>query len=533
MNKLKKLITDAASTLGFPWSKPAAPSSRSTTSSGFAESVSDSDLKSMFERNQAAHAVVSDVATDAFTKFTCTDGKGNELEKFNAEAQIIFRKFISKPLTRALIFTRLYGHAGILIGYADGKKMEAQLKGTPNIQYLQAIPKPWIDQITLKTSKDGGLSLPPELDNYTITISNTPQKIDASRITHIMIPSINEESLEGESALLCIYDDLTTLKSMTWGTGQAMWRHGGGLTAFVAPDSVDQQAQIDAIDELVTDINAMTVFTLPHGSQMLSGNANSLNPKEYFDVCLQMISVGSRIPVSILRGSVAGSLTASEKDRKDYFELLDNIQKEILTPALKDILNRFQASGQLMQKEFMIEWDRTPIWMLEEQRGKLFIAQTELAEAKAKTETNISKKTYIEYKELKEAQKKKTADAVPLTPLPGLILPAPHAELVWRGIQKAIVKPTSMDSHIGKPLYLISDDICYGIVTIDNQTTLTQTEFKTKAPAHMMADVASLERKQKLFYYDIKLVTIFEEPRACTTTEGARNLAKKVEFPEG
>ena len=525
-----RIRKDAASLLGFPWAAPAEPTSRSSTSSGFVETVSDTDLKDMFERNQAAHAVVADVAADAFTKFTCVDGKGNELEKFNADVQTIFRKFISKPLTRALLFTRLYGHCGILTGYADAKGIETELKGAPKIQYLQAIPKPWITEIVLKKDKDGGLILPPELDHYKIGISNTPQDVDASRLTHLRNPSLNEESLEGESSLLCIYDDLTSLKSMTWGAGQAMWRHGGGLTAFVAPDSADPQAQIDAIDELVIDINAMTVLTLPFGSQMLSEKGTGINPKEYFDTCLQMISVGSRIPISILRGSVAGSLTASEKDRKDYFELLDNIQKEILTSALMDILHRFQASKQLPEQEFLIEWERTPIWMLEEQKGKLYIAQTELAEAKAKTETNIARKTYIEYKEMKAAQTKKTADSLPKIPHPGLILQAPHAELIWRGIQKAIVKPTSMDAHLGKPLYLISDNVAYGVILLDNATTINQTEFKKRSPLHLMADVASLSRKQKLFYYDIKLLSLFDEPRACTTTEGARNLAKKVEF---
>lgn len=525
-----KIRKDAANLLGFPWSAPAEPTARSTTSSGFVETVTDTNLEGMFRRNQAAHAVVLDVATDAFTKFACIDGKGNKLEKFNADVQIIFRTYISKPLTRALIFTRLYGHCGILTGYADGKDMATKLKGTHKIQYLQAIPKPWINEIILKKDKGGGLILPPELDHYIINISNEQKDIHASRLTHLRSPSLEEESLEGESAILCIYDDLTSLKSMTWGAGQAMWRHGGGLTAFVAPDSADPQAQIDAIDELVTDINAMTVLTLPHGTDMLSEKSTGINPKEYFDTCMQMISVGSRIPVSILRGSVAGSLTASEKDRKDYFELLDNIQKEILTPALMDILHRFQESGQLPEQEFLIEWERTPIWMLEEQKGKLFVAQTELAEAKTKTETNIARKTYIEYKEMKAAQTKKTADSLPHIAHPGLILPAPHAELIWRGIQKAIVKPTSMDSHIGKPLYLISDNVAYGVVILDKGATITQTEFKKRSPLHLMADVASLSRKKKLFYYDIKLLSLFDEPRQCTTTEGARNYAKRVEF---
>ena len=383
---ISKISRDAADLLGYPWSKPEAPSARSTTSSGFVANISDADLMEMFRRNQAAHAVVADVATDAMVPFVCTDSEGEELEKFNAAVQVIFQKIISQPLTHALTFTRLYGHSGILIGYADSAKMETELKGSPKIQYLQAIPKPWINDIALKTDQASGLRLPPELKSYTISISNTPQTIDASRLCHLRNPSIHEESLEGESSLICIYDDLTTLKSMTWGAGQAMWRHGGGLTAFVAPDSADPQAQIDAIDELVVDINAMTVLTLPNGTQMFSESSGSLNPKEYFDTCLQMISIGSRIPVSILRGSVAGSLTSSEKDRKDYYELLDNIQKEILTPTLTNILNRFQASGQLPEQEFLIAWDRAPIWEMEEQKAKLLTAQTELTEAKTQAQ---------------------------------------------------------------------------------------------------------------------------------------------------
>lgn len=521
---------DAAAVLGFPWSKPAEPSSRSTTSSGFVDAVSDTNLENMFERNQAAHAVVSDVATDAFTRFICTDGKGNKLEKFNGDVQTIFRKFISKPLTRTLLFTRLHGHCGILIGYADGKEMKTPHKGASKIQYLQAIPKPWIDDIILKTDRAGGLILPLELDKYVISIANKQQDIDASRLVHLRNPSLKEESLEGESALTCIYDDLTTLKSMTWGAGQAMWRHGGGMTVFIAPDSADPQTQLNAIDDLLVDVNAMTALTMPPGTEVITGTVGALNPKEYFDTCLQMISIGSRVPVSILRGSVAGSLTASEKDRKDYFELLDNIQKEILTPALTDILHRFQESKQLPEQEFLIEWERTPIWMLEEQKGKLFVAQTELAEAKTKTETNTARKAYLEYKEMKAAQAKKTADSLPHIAHPGIILQSPHAELIWRGIQKAIVKPTSMDRHIGKPLYLIADNVAYGVITLEAGEILNQTEFKAKTPLHMMADDASLSRKQKLFYYDIKLLSLFEQPRPCTTTEGARNFAKKVEF---
>lgn len=374
---MKKFWKDAASLLGFPWSKPAKPTTRATTSSGFVQTISDTDFEEMAERNQAAHAITSNVAADTFTEFTIVDGDGEELEEFNKEVQAITAKYITQPIIRAMIFARAYGCCGILIGYADSKTMSTPVARNPQITYLQPIPKPWIEEINLKKDKDGNVTLPLELASYDISFPFSQQTIDATRLVHLRYPGLKEESLEGESVLRCIYDDLTVLKSMTWGAGQAMWRHGGGMTVFIAPDSADPQTQIDAIDEVSTDLNAMTTLTMPPGTEVVSGKTGALNPKEYFDTCLQMISIGSRIPQSILRGSVAGSLTASEKDRKDYFELLDNIQKELLTPALTDILHRFQASGQLpQQEEFLIKWIRTPIWMLEEQRGKKLQAET-------------------------------------------------------------------------------------------------------------------------------------------------------------
>jgi hypothetical protein len=338
-----KIRRDAATALGFPHVQPTKPTSRSSTKSGFDEVITDANLKEMFRRNQAAHAIVADVASDAVTTFTVTDLKGNVNENWNGDVHLIATELILNPLARAVRFTRHYGYCGLLIGYADGESMETAVEGNPKVTYIQPIPKTWVNEVVMKKDKEGNLRLPLELDHYTVNIGNTNQSIDASRLIHLENPSVDEESPTGESSLLCVYDDLSGLKSMTWGTYQAMWRHGGGLHVFTAPDSSDAQAQIDAIVDTTTNINAMTTLTMPPGTTAQALSSGALNPKEYFDACLQMISIGTRIPVSILRGSVAGSLTASEKDRKDYFELLDNIQKELITPALTDIIHRNEA----------------------------------------------------------------------------------------------------------------------------------------------------------------------------------------------
>lgn len=410
MTKMKKLFSDtrrslardASALLGFPWSAPAEPSARSTTSSGFVETVTDTMLLDMFLRNPTANAVVLDVAYDAVMEFRMCSKELKPLEELNAEVQVLFEEMIENTLKRALLFTRLYGFCGILIGYSDGKSFSEVADKSSKIKYLQVIPKPWIDEVVPKKDDSGNIVFPLELDHYKVNIANSSTQIDASRLIHISNRSTKEESLTGESSLLRIYDALTVMASMVWGTGQAMWRHGGGMTVFIAPDSADPQAQINAIDEVTADINAMTVLTMPPGTEVVTGAPGALNPKEYFDVITKQIAIGSRIPTSILTGSQAGTLTASEKDRVDYAQLLMSIQDSLITPALADILKRFQAANQLPEQEFIISWKRTPIRALEEAKEKMYLAEATLNEARSRLELANAKNAELEYKERKE-----------------------------------------------------------------------------------------------------------------------------------
>lgn len=335
--------------LGFPWRKPAS-AAKARKSNGFVDAITDVDYKTAVERNQAAHAIVVDVASDAFTGF-----KG-------ATWQTLFDGMISAPLRQAYMFCRMYGYCGVLIGYADDGNLSEPADPKAAIEYLQPIPKDWIEEIEY-VKRDGYPSLPLTVEKYRVNISTTPQLIDGSRMVLLSNPSLDAGSIEGEPSLKAVYDLITIIKSMDWGSGQAMWRHGGGLTAFIVADTRDQQAQIDAIDELVTDINAMTTLTLPAGTQMYSELNNGLNPEPYYRVIIQQLSLGTRIPTSILIGSQAGTLSASMKDRHDYYELLGDIQQDVLTPALMDILTRFQMSNQLPEGNLTIEWDDAPDWI--------------------------------------------------------------------------------------------------------------------------------------------------------------------------
>jgi len=349
----------------FPWVRPESGLAKARKSNGFPDSVSGSDLEEMVKRNQAAHAIVMDVGSDAVNTFECMTPQDTSMASFDAMVQSIFNDMILLPITQALQFARRDGFCGILIGYADGGNFNTVARETSEIEYLQVLPKAWVDNITYM-EEGGQIKLPLAVQNYEVTIGSKKVVIDASRLIHVVNPTLDASTMEGESSLTCVYDLLTVLKSMDWGVGQAMWRHGGGLTAFVVPDSKDQQAQIDAISELVVDINAMTTLTLPNGTEMLTEGVSGLNPAPYYSVIVQQIAVGTRIPTSILTGSQAGTLTASMKDRHDYYELLGDVQSDVLTPALMAILKRFQMANMIPEAEFVIKWEEVPEWIAEE-----------------------------------------------------------------------------------------------------------------------------------------------------------------------
>lgn len=398
--------------LDFPWIRRAVGLAKARKSNGFVDNVAQNELITMVQRNQAAHAIVMDVGSDAVGVFECVTPQdmtadtfntlvdnwfesdvqnqdvhkeasdvphntesGNvpqnttSIEEFDTLVQILFEDMIRNPITQALQFTRRDGYCGILIGYADNNNFESVARETSPIEYLQPIPKDWVDKIVY-VEEDGNIKLPLSIERYEVMIGSKRVKIDASRIVHIVNPTLDASTMEGESSLECIFDLISVLKSMDWGVGQAMWRHGGGLTAFVVPDSKDQQAQIDAISELVVDINAMTTLTLPHGTEMLTEGVNGLDPEPYYNVIINQIALGTRIPSSVLTGSQAGTLTASMKDRHDYCELLDDIRTDVLTPALMDIIKKFQLAKMLPDEEFIINWEDVPEWIIEEDGNK-------------------------------------------------------------------------------------------------------------------------------------------------------------------
>jgi len=394
---MKKLLQDVISStltkLGFPFLTPH-PTRTGREIGYFQKRILDDDLYLMYKRNQVAHNIILNVTYDVFSSgFKCLTSEGEEDKDFDSKVQLIYQRFIHAPMFQTYLQSRLYGSAGMLIGFDDGGGFDREVANRSKINYLYSIPHDWIYQLCPQKDEVGNVILPQTLEYYELKyLKTTSTKIHASRLLHVQ-PSSIEDDFEGESVLFCIFDLLTVLKSMDWSIGQAMYRHGGGLTTIISGEgSNDPQGQVDAIEEITRDLNTKTVLVLPPKSTVHAQQPGALNPDGYYRAVISQISAGSNIPVSVLIGAQSGQ-GVSENDRRDYGEFIQTLQNSDLTPALHAIISKFQISGQLPKNEFEISWNAKSIFMIETSRAKLYDRRAE-TEEQVKREVQAKAKLY-------------------------------------------------------------------------------------------------------------------------------------------
>jgi hypothetical protein len=83
-----------------------------------------------------------------------------------------------------------------------------------------------------------------------------------------------------------------------------------------------------------------------------------LDPGKYVEPILESISLGSGIPVAILRGAQAGALTGSEVNEREYFRLVSDVQGRV-EPMVRDLINKILPLTYEGSKipEYKVNWN--------------------------------------------------------------------------------------------------------------------------------------------------------------------------------
>jgi len=116
---------------------------------------------------------------------------------------------------------------------------------------------------------------------------------------------------------------------------------------------------------------------------------------------------------------------------------------------------------------------------------------------------------------------------VKLEPKYGLYLVPPHAEMIMNREKTLIVKSKKFTAHIGEPLYLLEDGVCWGIIELKEPKEISPEEFKKLRDRHKITDEEAFEhwgwkKNKPLYAYEFQILEEFVPPRIVKVPKGVQ-----------
>lgn len=108
--------------------------------------------------------------------------------------------------------------------------------------------------------------------------------------------------------------------------------------------------------------------------------------------------------------------------------------------------------------------------------------------------------------------------------LEGVCLTTDYVESIWIGSTDIIVNPTEFKDLVGKPIYIISEDKCYGVVSLKEPSSAT---FKD---ANLTKGFLELKDEENIFAYKFDVLKMFDNPVPIKILFREGNYVEKMEF---
>lgn len=409
----------------------AAPDTFTAPTSWGQEEVDDATLLFASQREPVVRLLVSGIADDIFDNwFKIKDPKNPNNQALDDAVQRVLLKLNAKQeLIRLFIFERRYGTAVLLLGYTAfndtswktpvyetsvGLNTPQGFMGDGEI--LQITPYPWskiqVDRVDEDTSSlRFGL---PEIykinrgsegdTSASISTSLIETEVNWSRLIHTAT-RLDEHPFEGESVVKAVYDDATGFRNSRWGQYETMFRVGGGFPVLTFPWATKEQIAAWIATGQMQHLNRRGYFVAGEEGETIEfvgPKGVSLDPAPYNEMALEALSMGSRIPKDILRGASAGTISGSDVNERQKYQMISS-EQSLVEPVVRELINRLIDTGQIayedgrrgeVTRDFVIDWNYPEI-VNEKDRATIdFLAE------RAKTE----RMNYLTVNELRDQQ---------------------------------------------------------------------------------------------------------------------------------
>ncbi|TET75147.1 MAG: hypothetical protein E3J56_00975 [Candidatus Aminicenantes bacterium] len=329
-------------------------------------------------------------------------------------------------------------------------------------------------------------------------------------IKYLVFNQIGDEIL-GLSLLEPIYKTTWRLMNIEEGIASAIFRHGFPLYDITVSGAQEgrppTKAQLDDAAKEVRGLNYKSEFIHPPNYKVKLMEAFSIGKgSDYTDTFIDMITSGSGLPRFFLMGS------ARELSRASALELQKPIQ-----PSIKP-----------SQEKLKLFFEKEILEPLMKANHIKEIPELILGEFKPATVKEEHEESGREKRGLQHFAEKK---------LPGLYLVQPHANLIYEGDKKQIIKSETgmkmLRKYVGKEMFLLSEDKVFGVIKLREPREIDVNDFIQLRYAHRVSDEERKEwwpGKKKLFAYEFEIVEMFEKLKHFDVPKGVQVLVKEVEI---
>lgn len=121
-----------------------------------------------------------------------------------------------------------------------------------------------------------------------------------------------------------------------------------------------------------------------------------------------------------------------------------------------------------------------------------------------------------------------------VTDYEGLFVNKPHAEWLWNGYKKLIVKPKMYRFAMGKEMYWLDNEYCYGVLKLKKVIKLSPDSFNQLRTDHRVSNderISWWKTANKILYgYEFEIIDKFEKPKKVSVPFDVDTFVRKVNF---
>jgi len=351
-------------------------------------------------------------------------------------------------------------------------------------------------------------------------ILNEKKEIDFEDIAYFTFVNIGDEIL-GVSTLEPVYKTAWRLMNIEEGISTAIFRHGFPLYDIQVSGSVDgrppTKEQLDSAAKQVKGLNYKSEFIHPPNYKVSLLEAFSLGKgDDYVSSFINLICSGSGIPKFMLM------MTSKELSKTNAIPFIRTIPS-ILIPLREKLQLDFeeQILWPLMKANHIkecpsLEFGDFPISV----EGLIQYVNKPVKVIPSKIDNKEGFSSSIKSESLKT--------------LPGLYLVEPHANLIYEGDKKQIIKSEAgmkmLKKYVGKEMYLVSGKKVYGIIKLREPRQIDINDFIQLRYAHKVSDEERKEwwpEEKNLYVYEFEL-SGFQKLKNYKTPAGVQVLIKEI-----